>query len=84
MKQINYKKLILPNIPYVFFVYLFDKVGQAVRLAPRRGYFCKDSEMIAYMMQGNFPELLSLSIVTTCVSKYNKHLEESEMYPFTN
>ena len=28
------KKLILPNIPYVFFVYLFDKVGQAVRLAP--------------------------------------------------
>ena len=33
MKQINYKKLILPNIPYVFFVYLFDKVGQAVRLA---------------------------------------------------
>ena len=24
----------LPNIPYVFFVYLFDKVGQAVRLAP--------------------------------------------------
>lgn len=34
MKQINYKKLILPNIPYVFFVYLFDKAGQAVRLAP--------------------------------------------------
>ena len=34
MKQLNYKKLILPNIPYVFFVYLFDKVGQAVRLAP--------------------------------------------------
>ena len=31
MKQINYKKLILPNIPYVFFVYLFDKVGQADR-----------------------------------------------------
>ena len=30
MKQINYKKLILPNIPYVFFVYLFDKVGQAL------------------------------------------------------
>ena len=34
MKQMNYKKLIIPNIPYVFFVYLFDKVGQAVRLAP--------------------------------------------------
>lgn len=34
MKSINLKKLILPNIPYLFFVYLFDKVGQAVRLAP--------------------------------------------------
>ena len=34
MKQINYKKLILSNIPYLFFVYLFDKVGQAVRLTP--------------------------------------------------
>ena len=36
MKQINYKKLIIPNIPYVFFVYLFDKVGQAVRIFPKR------------------------------------------------
>ena len=36
MKQMNYKKLIIPNIPYVFFVYLFDKVGQAVRLDPAR------------------------------------------------
>ena len=44
MKQINYKKLILPNIPYVFFVYLFDKVGQGGAACPRRGYFCKDTE----------------------------------------
>lgn len=35
------------------------------------------------MMQGNFPELLGFIVVTACVSKYNKHLEESEMYPFT-
>lgn len=28
------EKLLLPNIPYLLFVYLFDKVGQAVRLAP--------------------------------------------------
>ena len=34
MNAINWKKLLLPNIPYLFFVYLFDKVGQAVRLAP--------------------------------------------------
>ena len=36
------------------------------------------------MMQGNIPELLGSIAITTCVSKYNKHLEESEMYPFTN
>ena len=34
MKSINLKKLILSNMPYLLFVYLFDKVGQAVRFAP--------------------------------------------------
>ena len=34
MNTINWKKLILPNIPYLLFVYLFDKIGQAVRLSP--------------------------------------------------
>ena len=34
MKSINLKKLILPNLPYLLFVYLFDKVGQAARHAP--------------------------------------------------
>ena len=34
MSNINMKKLILPNLPYILFVYLFDKVAQAVRLAP--------------------------------------------------
>ena len=28
------KKLLILNVPYLLFVYLFDKVGQAVRLAP--------------------------------------------------
>ena len=30
----NLKKLILPNLPYILFVYLFDKVAQAFRLTP--------------------------------------------------
>ena len=34
MKSINLKKLILPKLPYLLFVFLFDKVGQAARLAP--------------------------------------------------
>jgi len=29
----NIKKIILPNLPYVLFVWLFDKVGQTFRLA---------------------------------------------------
>lgn len=28
------KKVLLLNLPYLFFVYLFSKVGAAVRLAP--------------------------------------------------
>ncbi len=28
------KKLLLPNLPYLLFVYLFDKLCQAVRLSP--------------------------------------------------
>ena len=28
------KKLLILNAPYLLFVYLFDKIGQAVRLAP--------------------------------------------------
>lgn len=34
MKQVNVKKLILPNIPYVFIALLATKVSEAVRLAP--------------------------------------------------
>ena len=28
------KKVLLPNLPYLLFVWLFDKLCQAVRLAP--------------------------------------------------
>ena len=34
MKQVNVKKLILPNIPYVFIALLATKVSEAMRLAP--------------------------------------------------
>lgn len=34
MSNINLKKLIIPNIPYLLFVHLFDKVAQAFRLSP--------------------------------------------------
>ena len=31
---VNLKKILIPNLPYLLFVYLFDKLCQAVRLAP--------------------------------------------------
>lgn len=31
--NVNIKKIILPNLPYVLFLWLFDKVGQAFRFA---------------------------------------------------
>ncbi|WP_230399642.1 VirD4-like conjugal transfer protein, CD1115 family [Novisyntrophococcus fermenticellae] len=34
MSNVNWKKLIIPNIPYLLFVYLFDKAAQAFRLTP--------------------------------------------------
>ena len=34
MSNVNLKKWIIPNIPYLLFVYLFDKVAQAIRLTP--------------------------------------------------
>ena len=34
MKNVNLKKLIIPNIPYVLFIYLFDKLSQVFRLSP--------------------------------------------------
>ena len=34
MKNVNYKKLILPNIPYVFIGLLATKLGQAARFSP--------------------------------------------------
>ena len=34
MNNRNLKKWIIPNLPYILFVYFFDKAAQAVRLAP--------------------------------------------------
>lgn len=41
MKQINYKKLILPNLPYLFIGLLGTKLGQAARLSPGTDFSSK-------------------------------------------
>jgi type IV secretion system protein VirD4 len=41
MKNVNYKKLILPNIPYVFIALFATKLGQAARLTPGSDFSSK-------------------------------------------
>ena len=41
MKQINVKKLLLPNLPYVFIALFATKLGQAARLAPGADFSAK-------------------------------------------
>ena len=43
-----FRKWILPNLPYLFFVYLFDKVSQTFRLAPGTDF----SGKILYLGKG--------------------------------
>lgn len=48
MKSINWKKLILPNIPYVFIALFATKLGQAWRLTERADL----SERILHLLDG--------------------------------
>ena len=48
MKNINYKKLLIPNIPYVFIALFATKLGQAARLAPGFDF----SSKLLNIMQG--------------------------------
>ena len=52
MKQINVKKLLLPNIPYVFIAFFATKLGQAARLAPGADF----SQKALHIMEGYIAE----------------------------
>ena len=41
MKQVNMKKLLILNLPYLLFVWLFDKAAQAVLLSPGADFSAK-------------------------------------------
>jgi len=47
-KKINFKKLIIPNIPYVFIALLGTKLGEAARLAPGTDFAGK----LTHIMEG--------------------------------
>ena len=48
MKQINVKKLLLHNLPYVFIALFATKLGQAARLAPGADF----SQKSLHIMEG--------------------------------
>lgn len=48
MKQINMKKLLLPNLPYLFIALFATKLGQAWRLAQGADF----SEKVLHLMDG--------------------------------
>ena len=48
MKQINVKKLLLPNLPYVFIALFATKLGQAARLSPGVDF----SQKALHIMEG--------------------------------
>ena len=54
---VDWKKKLLPNLPYLLFVYLFDKLCQAVRLAPG----LDASEKFLHLSQG-FTEAFSSAV----------------------
>lgn len=57
MSNVNLKKIILPNLPYVFFALLGTKVGQAARLAPGTDFSAKALH-IAEGFQAAFSSML--------------------------
>ena len=60
------KKQLILNLPYLVFVYLFDKLCQGVRLAPG----ADASEKLLHIGQGfsaAFASLAPVSICWTCV-----------------
>ena len=54
---VDLKKILILNLPYLLFVYLFDKLCQAVRLAP----VLDGSEKFLHLSQG-FTEALSSAV----------------------
>ena len=48
MKQVNWKKILLPNLPYVFIALFCTKLGQAARLASGADF----AEKFLHFMKG--------------------------------
>ena len=67
MKQINWKKLLLPNLPYVFIALFCTKLGQAARLAPGADFAGKFLHFLEGLSDAFAVPLPSFHPVDLCV-----------------
>ena len=66
MKQVNVKKLLILNLPYLLFVWLFDKAAQAVRLSPGANFSAKLLNLgagFSEALETMFPSFHSLDLL---------------------
>ena len=66
-KSVNIKKMVLPNIPYVFIALLATKLGQAARLAPGFDFSSKAIHIIDGMTMAFQTIVPSFHPVDLCV-----------------
>ena len=66
-KPVNIKKMVLPNIPYVFIALLATKLGQAARLAPGFDFSSKAIHIIDGMTMAFQTIVPSFHPVDLCV-----------------
>ena len=66
MKQVNMKKLLILNLPYLLFVWLFDKAAQTVRLSPGADFSAKLLNLgagFSEALETMFPSLYPLDLL---------------------
>ena len=67
MKQVNWKNLLLPNLPYVFIALLCTKLGQAARLVPGADFAGKLLHFLEGLSDAFAVPLPSFHLVDLCV-----------------
>ena len=67
MKQVNWKKILLPNLPYVFIALLCTKLGQAARLVPGADFAGKLLHFLEGLSDAFAVPLPSFHLVDLCV-----------------
>ena len=67
MKRVNWKKILLPNLPYVFIALFCTKLGQAARLAPGEDFAGKFLHFMEGLSASYATALPSFHPVDLCV-----------------